>query len=299
MTITIIFLLLIIVPLLVIGVIVCRKIPQLTIVDLENLKLERSLVRKKEIIRKRIEEKGRKIRAKLGSTATPIKKLWGKAQLAFRVYFGKVHRLWQHEQIIKSKEEKKKNLLKHEEQLESYIQSGEACLKNEEYEKAEGCFLSAISIDQKCISAYRGLGDTYFAKKELNEARQTYRFLVNLDKEDDSTYIKLGEIAESQGDVEDAIEYYSRAIEINGAVAERYFHIAQLLQAASRFSEALDYITQAITIDSHNPRYLDLLTEIAIICGNRMVAHEAFEKLRLVNPENNKLDSFKERIEKI
>jgi large subunit ribosomal protein L6 len=45
-----------------------------------------------------------------------------------------------------------------------------------------------------------------------------------------------------------------------------------------------------------NPKYLDLLIEVAILLNDKKMAMDAYNELRLVNPENQKLDSFKSRI---
>ena len=56
---------------------------------------------------------------------------------------------------------------------------------------------------------------------------------------------------------------------------------------------------QAVELEPQNPKYLDLLIETAIICGDKATAVRSLEELRLVNPDNQKLDSFRERITKI
>jgi hypothetical protein len=62
---------------------------------------------------------------------------------------------------------------------------------------------------------------------------------------------------------------------------------------------AKESILQAVELEPQNPKYLDLLIEIAIICGNKDLALKGYGELRLVNPENQKLSSFKDRIYKI
>ena len=52
----------------------------------------------------------------------------------------------------------------------------------------------------------------------------------------------------------------------------------------------------AIELEPQNPKYLDLLAEVAILCRDKALAERAYNDLRLVNPENNKLADLRERI---
>ncbi len=143
------------------------------------------------------------------------------------------------------------------------------------------------------------MGDAYLAKNSLEEARQTYRFVLQLEPDDDSVMVKLAEIAESQGDVEEAIEYYQHAVLVNDALSPRFYHLAELLLKVDQASVAKEAVLQAVELEPKNPKYLDLLIETAIICGDRVLAQKGYNDLRLVNPENNKLNDFLDRINKM
>ena len=111
--------------------------------------------------------------------------------------------------------------------------------------------------------------------------------------------VKLAEIAESQGDLEEAIGYYQQAVLVNDSFSPRFYHLAELLVKVGQPQVAVESILQAVELEPQNPKYLDLLIEIAIICGNKDLALKGYGELRLVNPENQKLHSFKDRIYKI
>lgn len=87
--------------------IVSRKFPQLTNLDVENLPEELEAKKKKELLSKRLAEKARRMRVIWSKRLWPLVKIWGVLQLKFRIYVGKVERLWHHEQTLKNKQKRK------------------------------------------------------------------------------------------------------------------------------------------------------------------------------------------------
>lgn len=296
----IIFFIIIIAALGIIGFLVVRKFPQISNLDIQNLQEEKIYQKKKEIINKRIEKSSNLLKEKVSKIFIPVGKLWGKFQLQFRIYVGKIERLLHHEQVLKTKQKSKVVSNEESEQkIGQLISDGEQQLKAGNYNKAEEQFISAIKIDSKSTVAYRGLGDTYLAKNSIEEARQTYKFLIKMEPDDDSVLVKLAEIAESQGDLEEAIQHYQQAVLVNDSFSPRFYRLAELLVKVGQPQVAVESVLQAVELEPQNPKYLDLLIEIAIICGNKDLALKGYGDLRLVNPENQKLHSFKDRIYKI
>ncbi|TSC84967.1 MAG: methyltransferase FkbM family [Parcubacteria group bacterium Gr01-1014_13] len=294
------FLGIIIIALAVILFLVLRKFPHLANLDLHNLPEEKIYQKKREIINKRIEKSGSLLKTKVGKMLGPVGKLWRISQLQFRIYVGKIERLLHHEQVLKIKQKNKVvNKEEHEQKLGQLISSGEQQLKAGNFDEAEEIFISAIKVDPKSAAAYRGLGDTYLAKDSIEEARQTYKFLTKMQPDDDGVLVKLAKIAEEQGDLEEAIQYFQQAVLINDSFSPRFYHLAELLVRVGQPEVAVESILQAVELESQNPKYLDLLIEIAIICGNKDLALKGYNDLRLVNPEQQKLNSFKDRIDKM
>ncbi|MBI2037748.1 MAG: tetratricopeptide repeat protein [Candidatus Magasanikbacteria bacterium] len=281
--------------------VVIHKFPQLANLDIKNLQEEKIYRKKKEIINKRIEENTSLLKKKIMKIFGPLRKaLWGKLQLQFRIYVGKIERMLHHEQALKTKLKNEALPVENqEEKLSQLIIEGEQHLNEGNYDQAEERFITAIKNDPKSTSAYRGLGDTYLAKNSVEEARQTYQFLIKMEPDDDNVLVKLAEIAESQGDLEEAIEYYQRAVLVNDSFSPRFYHLSELLLKVGQPQVAKESILQAVELEPQNPKYLDFLIEIAIICGDKPLAIKAYGDLRLVNPENQKLHNLKDRIYKI
>ncbi|MFA7653460.1 MAG: tetratricopeptide repeat protein [Candidatus Magasanikbacteria bacterium] len=294
------FLVAIIVCLAVIVFIIVRKFPQLTNLDLTNLAEEQQSKKKQQIIGQRIEEHSKQVKENWKKRLQPVVRFWRVLQFNFRVYVGKVERLWYHDQVAQT--DSKLHAVPPKEDIKKFntcMTEADQFLVSGKLNQAEELFIKAIKIDQKSPPAYRGLGDTYLAKNSLEEARETYKFLLQLDPEDDVTMVKLAQIAESQGDIEEAIQYYQQATVINDSLAPRFYHLAELLLKVGQPLVARDSILQAVQLETKNPKYLDLLVETAIICGDKSLAQVYFNELRLVNPDNRKLSEFLQRIDRL
>ncbi|KKS31848.1 MAG: Tetratricopeptide repeat protein [Candidatus Amesbacteria bacterium GW2011_GWA2_42_12] len=291
----------ILVCLAIIIVIVVRKLPQLANLRLDTLPEEKQFIKKKEMIAKRIDEHSKLVKARWAKIFSPIRRLLGIVQLNFRIYVGKVDRLWKFEQSTKktvsvqNAPPKEETIVK----VGSLLIEAEQNLVINNLNRAEELYIMAIKYDQKSVVAYRGLAEVYFKKGSLEEARQTYQFVLQLEPDDDSVMVKLAEIAESQGDIEEAIENYQKAILVNDSLSPRFFHLAEMLIKVGQPMVALDAVSQAVELEPKNPKYLDLFLENAIICGNKAVARDVWNQLRLVNPENQKLEIFRDRIDRM
>jgi tetratricopeptide (TPR) repeat protein len=294
------FLLLILISLGTIIFVIIRKFPQLTNLDIDNLPEEKIYQRKKEMINKRIEDKSSLFKKRMGLVFYPLRKLWGKLQLQFRIYVGKIERLLYHEETLKTKlANQNVSQEDREEKLAQLTADGEQNLKLGNFDVAEERFIAAIKNSPKSTVAYRGLADTYLAKNNIGEAQQTYQFLHKIAPEDDSVLVKLAEIAENEGNVEEAIGYYQQAVLLNDSFSPRFYHLAELLVKVDQPEVAKESILQAVELEPQNPKYLDFLIEIAIICGDKALALKGYGDLRLVNPENQKLSILKDRIYRI
>lgn len=277
--------------------IIARKFSLLANLDVQNLQEEKESLKKREIIAQRLVENHREWEKTWRRRLEPIRKLWGQLQLRFRIYMGKVERLWYHEAALKKKEIKdEKSAPERKQELMAVLQEAEQRLLAGDLEKAEELFIAAVKIDAKSLTAYRGLSETYIAKESFEEAEETLRFILRLNPEDDGALVKLGEVAEKKGRPEEAIGYYERALLINPALSSRFYHLAELLFKIKQPEVAREAIKQALAIEPKNPRYLDLLIEVAIICGDKAEAQGGYEELRMVNPDNQKLEDFKLRI---
>lgn len=291
------FLFIIIAALGVVAYIVLRKFFQLSNLDLESLEEEKTERRKKQIIAGRVDERSKEMKSRWQKRFLPMIKFWKKKQFSFRVYVGKIERLFRHEQAVKDREESSSLTVgEKEKKMNDLLKAAEKFFDSGDYDQAEELYISMIKINNKLAVAYRGLAETYLKKGENEEAMQTFNFLSQLTPDDDTLLIRLGDVFEEQGNVDKAIKYYEQAVVLNDAIASRFYHLAELLLRVKQAEVALEAASQAVELEPKNPKYLDLLIECAIICNILSVAQKGYEDLRMVNPDNQKLEEYKERI---
>ncbi len=279
------------------ATIIVRKFPQVAHVDIDNLPEEKEARKKKEIMSRRMQAEGGAMMRRLVDRFKPLRKLWGFLQLKFRVYVGKIERVLHHEQRAKKKAQS--SGAEEASRAQSTLQDAGVQFGLGEYDKAESLYINVISTDPKSIEAYRGLAETYLAKGAREEAEETLHFLLKLKPDDDGAMVKLAEMAEAKGDLEQAIKYYEQAMVLNDALSPRFYHLAELLVKVKQPLVAKEAILSAVELEPKNPKYLDLLIEVGILCGDKDLAMHGFQELRLVNPKNQKLQVFQDRIKEL
>ena len=275
-----------------------RHFPQVANVDTDNLPVEREARKKRDLIRQRVTAQSAEWQKRLVARLGPFKKIWGRMQLKFRIYVGKVEKLWQHEQMLqrKSRPATATSLSLFAQEIDHYIEEGETFRRDGRLEQAEKSYIEAIKRQPRAVLAYRGLAETYRDKGSLTEAFETYQFLFQLEPNNDTVAAELGALAESQGKIEDAIQYYQQAVLINDSLAPRFYHLAELFLKINQPAAAREAVLSAVELEPKNPRYLDLAIETAILCHDQRLAKECYQELRSVNPDNQKLAIWKERI---
>ncbi len=280
----------------VILVILVKRYPQLTLLNVEEIQKVKQEKKKKEFWVKRAEEKARETQKKMQSAFSPIWERIKQYQLVFRKYVGKVERILllhvqkRREQAPKVIKERQK------EEVRQWVKDGTFALEQNDLELAEAKFIAAIRLDPRNVDAYRGLGDVYARLGQYAEAAETYQFLLKISPRDDQVYVRLAELAEQQGNIEDAIQYYQQAVLMNDSLSSRFAKLAELLKEVGEYETALAASREAVDLEPQNPKYLDNLIEVSILAGHKNIAEEALQQFRMVNPENQKIDIFRDRM---
>ena len=161
-------------------------------------------------------------------------------------------------------------------------------IKKEDLNGAENKYIEIIGIDSKNIKAFKNLGALYFDRKNYNEAKETLDHALKL-LEKDYEEINMEGGAEEEGAAE----------AINSQIAGIYVDLSEICQAMEDYEGAQKRIEKALKIEPNNPRYLDTKLQISIINKDKASALDAYDKLKEVNPDNQKLDDFKARIKEL
>lgn len=288
--------LLIIIPLAAILIIIVRKFPQAALLNVENLPEVKVEKKKREVLRRRAVIGAERTRELWRKRWRPILEKLKKLQRRFRLYVGKVEARLRAER--QGRREKPKPLsAAAKTNARSLVQEADSLRQADDREGAEKKYLAAIRLYPKNVDAYRGLAAVYLGEGQTEQARETYKFILQLNPRDGETMVKLAELYEEEGDAKAAIEYYQKAVLLDDHYAHRFAKLAQLLQKLGEHKTALEAARQAVELEPGNPKYLDSWAELCILSHHQAEAEEAYQKLRLVNPENQKLAVFRERID--
>jgi tetratricopeptide (TPR) repeat protein len=264
---TILSLILLILSLIVIAAIVLKKFPALAILDINNMPGEKEAKFKDQIIKQKVERD-------VARWSGAISRVWlFISQHVSNFLQSSQDRLKKAKLNYKSSA--KISYGEKQKMIKDLFVAYSDLLKKEKYNEAEEKLVEIISLDQKNLAAFFKLGALYDEQKKWSESRQTYEYALKLArqyKDDEGIMAEL-------------------------TIQEIYFSLAWVEKEAGDLDAALENIREALELESNSPRYLDLILDLSIIKKDKELAITSLEKLATVNPENNKLSDWKEKIE--
>lgn len=243
---------------LVVLVVLIRKIPQLRVIDVNALPAERVKQIKEAIIMQRFQ----RIASKRLDRVTAFFRAIG--SLISRLGRRAVQRVYAMEQYYKKLQQGLggSDHATDEGTIRRLMEEAAGFIKDEEYFQAEKRLIEIISHNPKHVKAYEELGDLYLLDKKYAQARETLSFAAKLDPKDASVQVSLGELEQKESNATAAVKRFATAVKLR----------------------------------PHNPRYLDFFIEAAIAAKDAPEARRGVSLLREVNPENQKLADFEQRI---
>lgn len=275
-----------------------RAWPKLTLLDAHKITKVKESSKKDEILRRRVAEAESVKEPKMNIMTVWLIDLWKRAQTRFRTQVDRIERVMLDERRgAKTIPLTDQEIGVRNHQVKVLLRNGDNAFAEGAYETAEKAYIEVISLDEHNAAAYAGLGSVYFAEKQFTEARETYRYALKLDKNNETALLHLGEIAEHDGRLESAVEYYEKAVLLNDSISSRFLKIYELLIQLNQPETALAAIEQALALEPQNPKYLDNFITASILVGYKNQAEDGYQRLRMVNPENQKLPAFRERID--
>lgn len=279
------------IALIVIFVVFARLAPRTSLIDTENVPEERATQKKKEIINERF---NRALRAQFERAKDKIAPLfsriheWGKG-------------LFQHLLNIERRLERR---VREQKDLRAYVEElmvkATAAMEAGDTGEAEKKLVEVISIDAKHESAYRMLGDLYLDNRQLQEAWEVLTFLLKLTLRNACgpafVHADTGIRNATPVTAQKLAQTCTAEVVERTEIAKQYARLGEVAQSITKGSEALAAFEHAVAFEPANPRYLDLLIEACILEKQKKRAKEVLASLREVNPENQKLGEFAEKI---
>lgn len=267
-------LILILISLSVIIVIVLKKFSVLANLDVENIQSEKEARFKEQIIGNRIKRNFYKYSSRIIRVFKPLGEEIGlffansyKKLLEFKENYNK-------EKILKNESD--------EQIIQRCFKEADIFIEEEKYDEAENRLIEVIGLDGKNVKAFRSLGNVYLFKKSFTEARQTLGHAIKL--------------LEASYDPNKVIGGNDNS-DINNQLASAYFDLTLANRETGDTDAAIESIDMALGVQPNNPRYLDTKFELSIIKKDIEKAEEAYEKLKTADPDNQKLNELKDRLD--
>lgn len=257
---------LIIICLIVILTIILKKFPALAILDVNNMPGEKEAKFKEQIIKQKVKRDLAVWGGALARLYLFVSRYLSTFLKSSQDQLKKIRHSYKNVNKIPLAE--KRRMIK-----DSFIAYTDL-LKKENFNEAEERLLEIISLDQKNLLAFFKLASLYEEQKKWPEARQTYEYALKLARKHKNDETIMEELT----------------------LQEIYFSLAGVEREVGDIDAALENIREALDIEGNSPRYLDLILDLSIIKKDKELALASLEKLASVNPENNKLSDWQEKI---
>jgi len=141
--------------------------------------------------------------------------------------------------------------------VNTYYQKSVALKKLRKFTDAEVALTKCIELDPDFITAYSGLGTTYYSLKEYGKAVDNFnKYLEKSDNEKQNikikkfvglSYTQLGQASKSDGKHEEAIGYLLEATK-NYEYDAAYLSLAEIYNDLAKYEKALEAADKAINV---------------------------------------------------
>ena len=271
-----------------IWTVIGKKFPQLKLIDLKTLAKERHAQVKSRIMKDRFDRSMGELSKRSSTVATGLREKIGAK------YRGLYDKLKTMEAEAEAQSPPAPDV--RDSRIARLMADAESAFEDDRPEDAEKKYIDVLRLDPHSVDAYRGLAEVYIELKSYDQARETLEFLLKLNKDDDRAFERLGAIEVFKGNFRQAEERFLSSIALAGNVASHRVQLAKVYLQTGEEKKAWDQFKLALASEPYNPKYLDYFLEVSILIGDAEAAEEALNALEAANPDNAKLEGFRERV---
>jgi len=188
---------------------------------------------------------------------------------------------------------------KSEQRSKEKIFQAENEIKKGNLRKAESLYLSAIKICPDSKESYMGLGGVYFKMEEFEQAREAYDYVTKTWPQEDRAFAALGDIEKRNGNFDEAKNYFLHALSINNEIVDYHMDLSEIYIRLDDKEKALSSLQKAQMLEPNNPKILDQLFLVSVLLSNKNLAEEAFEKIKLSNPDHGRIEEFEKKLKEL
>lgn len=274
------------------GAVIFRKLPILSILNVEDLPEEQEAARKREIIQSRVARKAaevsRRMAVKVGEHATKAGAWMQATQAKLEAMQREMPRRVPPRVAPEPAAAPKAAAapLTPKDRATALLAEADKFRRLGDAVNAEEKYVEAISWDAKDERAYRALAELYVSTRRSGQALETLDFLVKILRRE------YGCLHDMTGEAKCGASAAGHA-----DLAAVYVQAGTAAMVGGNPAAAADRLVMAALIMPLNPRYLGLLVEARVAAGDKPGAAEALEALRQASPDNAKIAQFQAKIE--
>lgn len=278
--------LLLFVSLATIVLVVGRRLPEISSLKVEDLVEAQTANTKRQLLVQRLEERFKTIAKTSWSKTANLRQTAGEKVATTYDWLKQIERSAR----FSGKSNKSEN------NLPEILKAANSEFEGQKWNEAEQLYLDVLRYDERNRDAYVGLGLTYKALEQYEDAKESLMFALKLDKQDTSSWLALAEVQIELSDMAGAINSYRVLSDLKPEIMEYKIALGDLYMSTGESETALNIFEEVVKNEPSNPRGLDRLLEVAIVCKKKRLCQTTLRKLKKVNPENNKISDFEERI---
>lgn len=224
-----------------IALVVARKFPQLSSMNVKESPKERLRELKRNLVIAKIVRKARALEKRIVSKET-LRRAKYIAQEAYKKL-----------KVLEEKYRKHTN----EAKVELLLKRGRSNLVDDP-ELAEQCFLDVITLDAHNLTAYEGLLRIYLARKSFKEAKEVLEFLTKLNPASAGRYLfELAEALLREGDKESAWKYGVEATALEPSNPKYLDFLVELAILKGHRKEGEKYLEKLKKVNPENAKIVE------------------------------------------
>lgn len=260
-----------------------KKLPLVAAIDLKESPKKQQDQVKQRLIEERLKRQIQEFKKKLANFFSPfINKL-----IKINDFFKNKIQLLEEQYLERKRILFKKDPIKVQKRIKELFTNGKELLKSGNLKEAKKCFMEIISLNPRQIAAYKLLGEIYLLEKNYHRAEEVLNYSLKLSKQALNLWQKIAPLDGSP------------PIELNRQLITAYFDLGNFYKITNNYQKALSYFQKVIEAEPNNPKILDFLIELSIILKDKNLAQAYLWRLKEVNPENQKIGEWEEKIQSL
>ena len=244
----------------IIGLIVWRHLPYITHIQVEDIPEHQQAAVKQALLESRLRRRLKEVTHWLSQRLPKTNLFWFSSRLS-----GFWEKLKKGEESWRLRLFRRSHPVVQAEQLEAGLKEVARFIEQESWLEAEKKLLLLIRLAPRRFDSYRLLAQVYEHQKNWRDAAEAFQYAISQEQPVEEDYLYLGELYRQAGDHRRALEMFKKAFEL----------------------------------DPRDPKNLDFLCEESILQGNLQLARQVLNILKEVNPENQKIHIFAERLKEL